>query len=413
MDAHIITIGDEILIGQIIDTNSAWMGQQLNLQGIHVAEITTVSDTHKAIVDSIREGFAQHDLLLVTGGLGPTKDDITKKAIADFFGVELEFHQETFERIERMFERWGRSMTEAHRLQCYMPDNALILTNKMGSAPGMWFEYGNKVLVSMPGVPYEMKYLMENEVLPKIKTQFPGQPIAHRTVLTVGEGESRIAKRINGFEEQLPEAINLAYLPGLGMVRLRLTARGKDQQAIEASLDQKVAELKGLLPELIFGYGDMTLEAAVGEMLKKAGKTLATAESCTGGYLAHRITAIAGSSAYFQGSIIAYSNEVKKNQLDVSAKTLDEFGAVSENTVIEMARGALKNLKTDIAISISGIAGPGGGTEEKPVGTIWLAICDQNEVQTLKLQLGKDRLKNIQYTANQGLNMIRKFLLEQ
>lgn len=413
MDAQIITIGDEILIGQIIDTNSAWMAQQLNLQGINIAQITSVQDSHQAIVDSIKNGFDQHDILLLTGGLGPTKDDITKKAIADFFGVELEFHQETYDRILKMFERWGRSTTEAHRLQCYMPTNAEIMTNRKGSAPGMWFQHGDKVLVSMPGVPYEMKYLMEFEILPRIKKQFAGKPIAHRTVLTIGEGESRIAQRISDFEEQLPASIKLAYLPGLGVVRLRLTGRGEDQAVIEKALDEKVKELNALIPEFIFGYGKSTIEETIGQILIKQGKTLATAESCTGGYIAHRITAIAGASAYFQGSIVAYSNAIKENQLDVAPETLKKHGAVSEATVIEMVKGAVKNLKTDVAISISGIAGPGGGTEEKPVGTIWMAVGNQNEVKTLKLQLGKDRLKNIQYSANQALNLLRKFLLDQ
>ncbi|MEM8909246.1 MAG: CinA family nicotinamide mononucleotide deamidase-related protein, partial [Bacteroidota bacterium] len=318
MDAQIITIGDEILIGQIIDTNSAWMGQQLNLQGVRVNQIESISDQHEAIIGALEAALKQHDLVLLTGGLGPTKDDITKKAIADFLGVGLSFHQTTFERITKLFERWGRSLTPAHHEQCYMPDNALILTNKMGTAPGMWFEKDGKIIVSMPGVPYEMKYLMEKEVLPRLRAQFPGQPIAHRTVLTIGEGESRIAKRISAFEEQLPPNMKLAYLPGLGIVRLRLTARGEHQAQIEALLDQKVVELNTLLPEFIFGYGKSTIEEVVGQLLREAGKTLATAESCTGGYLAHRITAIPGASAYFQGSVIAYSNAIKQSHLGVA-----------------------------------------------------------------------------------------------
>jgi len=304
-------------------------------------------------------------------------------------------------------------MTEAHREQCYMPSNATIMTNRMGSAPGMWFEQGDKVLISMPGVPYEMKYLMEHEVLPRLRQHFPGKPIAHRTILTVGEGESRIAKKIKDFEEQLPDYIKLAYLPGLGMVRLRLTASGEDQETIEKALDTKVEALKVLLAEYIFGYGTTTLEGAVGQMLREREKTVATAESCTGGYLAHRFTAIPGSSDYFQGSVIAYANEVKIRDLGVSETTLEQHGAVSEATVIEMAQGALNKLNTDFALSTSGIAGPGGGTETKPVGTIWLAICDKKECKTLKLQLGKDRLKNIHYTSNQALNLLRRFLISR
>ncbi len=412
MDAQIITIGDEILIGQIIDTNSAWMAQQLNHQGIRIARINSISDTQKAIVEAVDQAFKETDIILVTGGLGPTKDDITKKALADYFGTGMYFHEATYNRLQRMFAKWGRSMTEAHREQCYMPENATILTNKMGSAPGMWFEKNGKVLVSMPGVPFEMKYLMEYEVLPKIKINFPGQPIAHRTILTVGEGESRIAKTLEDIETNLPQNIKLAYLPNLGSVRLRLTATGSDQSEIEALLDEKVKPIQEKLSKFIFGYGTQKLEEVVGTMLKERGKSLSTAESCSGGYLAHRITAVPGASSYFMGSVIAYSNEVKMNQLQVASQTLEKHGAVSEQTVIEMAKGALNLLKTDISISISGIAGPDGGTPEKPVGTIWLAIASEDKVDTLKLQLGKSRLKNIEYTSTAALNMIRKFLLQ-
>lgn len=412
MNAQIITIGDEILIGQIIDTNSAWMGQQLNYQGIQIAKINSISDTHDEITKAVATAFQETDIILVTGGLGPTKDDITKKALADYFGVEMYFHEATYNRIQRMFKKRGRSLTEAHREQCYMPTNAEILTNKMGSAPGMWFEKEGKVLVSMPGVPFEMKYLMEHEVLPKIKQQFPGKPLAHRTILTVGQGESRIAKMLDNFEDNLPDNIKLAFLPNLGQVRLRLSATGDDQNTIEALLDDKVKEVQKILSSFIFGYEKEQLEEVVGNMLREREKTLTTAESCTGGYLAHRITAIPGSSNYFLGSIIAYSNQIKTNQLNVSSETLDNHGAVSEQTVIEMVKGTLNLLKSDLSIAISGIAGPGGGTPEKPVGTIWLAVGDKNDIKTVKLQLGKNRLKNIEYTAVTGLNMIRKFLLD-
>ena len=411
MKARIITIGDEILIGQIIDTNSAWMAQQLNLQGIQVEAIFSVSDRHEEIVNAIRSAFEVVDIVLLTGGLGPTKDDITKQAIADYFGVEMVFSQETYDRILRMFERWGRSSTEAHRLQCYMPGNARLLKNKMGSAPGMWFSKGEKVMISMPGVPYEMKYLMSEEVLPQLKANFPFQPIVHRTVLTAGEGESRINERISDFESSLPATIKLAFLPSLGKVRLRLTAVGENEAKLHELLDGKVAELNALIPDLIFGYGKDTLEATIGRLLLEKNKSLSTAESCTGGYVAHLITSIPGASAYFKGSIIAYDNQVKKKQLGVLDTTLEQFGAVSEATVIEMVKGAVAHLDTDIAVATSGIAGPSGGTEEKPVGTIWLAVGDKEDCQTLKLQLGKDRLKNIEYTANSALNMIRKFLI--
>jgi nicotinamide-nucleotide amidase len=412
MTAQIITIGDEILIGQIIDTNSAWMGQQLNMQGIQVGKIVTVSDTHKDITEAVDAALSEADIILLTGGLGPTKDDITKKALADYFGVDMRFSESTYNRIQRLFQKLGKSMTKAHHEQSYMPANADILMNKMGTAPGMWFEYKGKVLVSMPGVPYEMKYLMEAEVLPKLKKQFPGKPIAHRTILTVGEGESRIADLIDPFIEALPANIKMAYLPGIGQVRLRLTGTGGDENELNALLDKKVEELKPLIAELVFGFEKEKLEEVVGRMLLEKGKTLATAESCTGGYLAHKITSIPGSSAYFMGSVIAYSNAVKMNQLNVKPATLKKHGAVSEETVKEMVQGALDLLKTDLAIAISGVAGPDGGTPEKPVGTIWIAIGDKNNTKTYQLNLWKDRMKNIEYTTTVALNVIRKFLLE-
>ena len=412
MTAQIITIGDEILIGQIIDTNSAWMGQQLNMQGIQVGKIVTVSDTHKDITEAVDAALLEADIILLTGGLGPTKDDITKKALADYFGVDMRFSESTYNRIQRLFQKFGKSMTKAHHEQSYMPANADILMNKMGTAPGMWFEHKGKVLVSMPGVPYEMKYLMEAEVLPKLKKQFPGKPIAHRTILTVGEGESRIADLIDPFIEALPANIKMAYLPGTGQVRLRLTGTGDDENELNALLDKKVEELKPLIAELVFGFEKEKLEEVVGRMFLEKGKTLATAESCTGGFLAHKITSIPGSSAYFMGSVIAYSNAVKMNQLNVKPDTLKNHGAVSEETVKEMMQGALDLLKTDLAIAISGVAGPDGGTPEKPVGTIWIAIGDKNNTKTYQLNLWKDRMKNIEYTTTVALNVIRKFLLE-
>ena len=412
MTAQIITIGDEILIGQIVDTNSAWMGQQLNMQGIRINKIVTVSDTHADITQAVQDGFENADLILVTGGLGPTKDDITKKALADYFGVEMLFSESTFNRIQRLFTKFKREITEAHREQAYMPANADLLMNKMGTAPGMWFEKDGKILVSMPGVPYEMKYLMSEEVLPKLKKEFKSKPIAHRTILTVGEGESRIADTIDDFVEALPENIKIAYLPGLGQVRLRLTGTGDDEKVLGKMLDKQVKKLKKIIPQFIYGSEKENLQEVVGKLLIQQKKTLCTAESCTGGFLAHKITSVAGSSAYFMGSVVAYSNEVKMKQLKVKSSTLEKHGAVSEKTVKEMVAGALKLFQTDIAVAISGIAGPGGGTPEKPVGTIWIAIGDKNKTKTYQLNLWKDRIKNIEYTATVALNVIRKFLLE-
>ena len=410
MKISILTVGDEILIGQIVDTNSAWMGQQLNLAGARVETVISVGDTMAAIHTGLREAMEQADVILMTGGLGPTKDDITKKALAEYMGVDMVFHDPTFERIKKMFEVWARPMNEAHRLQCYMPANAEILTNKMGTAPGMWMEYEGKVIVSMPGVPYEMQYLMEHEVLPKLKQRFPGQPIAHRTILTVGEGESHIAEKLEDFEEGLPEGFKLAYLPHIAQVRLRITGTGMDEAALHQILDEKAEILKTRFADIIYGYDKDTLEGAIGNMLKERGLTLATAESCTGGYLAHRITSVAGASDYFLGSVISYANEVKMNVLGVKPETLDTHGAVSEQTVIEMAEGALKVLSADVAIAISGIAGPGGGSDTKPVGLAWMAVSNGTNTQTFSIRAGKDREKNIQYFTIHALNQIRQFL---
>ncbi|MCR9286063.1 competence/damage-inducible protein A [Saprospiraceae bacterium] len=411
MNVHIVTIGDEILIGQIVDTNSAWMAQQLNLIGAQVIGITTVADTDESILEGLKNATENADVVLMTGGLGPTKDDITKKTLAGYFKTGLVFHQKTWERIVRLFERRGRTWTEAHREQCFMPQNATIFKNKMGTAPGMWFEENGKVYVSMPGVPYEMKYLMEYEVMPRLKEKFPGKPIAHRTILTVGEGESRLAKRMERFEKDLPKNLKLAYLPGLGQVRLRISGTGDNEQILNAHLDEKVEEVKTLIPEFIFGFGTDKLEAAVGRVLNGKELTIATAESCTGGFLAHKITSISGSSAYFMGSVLAYSNEVKMNQLSVKEETLKAYGAVSEETVREMVGGILSLLKTDIGVATSGIAGPSGGTEEKPVGTVWIAVGNREKIITRKLIIGKDRLKNIEYSTVQALNMVREFVI--
>lgn len=411
MKVELITIGDEILIGQIVDTNSAWMAQQLNLIGASINRITSISDGLSDIQSTLSLALKDADAVLITGGLGPTKDDVTKKALADFLEDELVFDDATYQRILRFFERLNRKTTEAHRLQCYMPSKANLLLNKMGTAPGMWFEHNGKIIVSMPGVPYEMKYLMEHEVLPKLKAFLPSKPIAHRTILTAGEGESRIAARIENIEDSLPDFIKLAFLPNLGQVRLRLSGSHKNETLLNKTLDEQAQKIKDTIPELIFGTDDQKLEEVIGNILKDQGKTLCTAESCTGGYLAHLITAIPGASSYFQGSIIAYDNKVKQQQLGVQTATLEAHGAVSEETVKQMVKGANELLNTDISIAISGIAGPGGGTPDKPVGTIWLAVGDNQRVWTRKLHAGKDRITNIKYASSHALNFIRQFLL--
>lgn len=412
MNVYLLNIGDELLIGQVVNTNAAWMGQQLNLHGARVTNTRVIGDDHEAIKTGIAEALALADVVLITGGLGPTKDDITKKAIAEFFGVGMVFHEPSLERFIKLLEKWGRPLKESHKEQFFMPENALILPNKMGTAPGMWFEHNGKVMVSMPGVPYEMQYLMEYEVIPRLREYFPGLPIAHRTILTVGEGESVIAERIADIESGLPPHIKLAYLPGLGQVRLRLTGSAPDEQALNDTLDIHARAIAERIPEIIFGYGNDTLEAVIGQTLREKGLTMATAESCTGGYIAHLITSVPGSSDYFKGSIVAYANEVKMQQLGVKADTLAAHGAVSEETVIEMVKGAVARLGVDVAIAASGIAGPGGGTTDKPVGTVWLAVGNADKVITRKWQIARDRVKNIQYASVQALNLLRQWLAE-
>lgn len=411
MNVNVIAIGDEILIGQIVDTNSAWIGQQLNLAGLEIHQSLTVSDTRYGILEGLKHASKDADVILMTGGLGPTKDDITKKVLAEYFGVDLVFNEGMWNHIQGMFKQRGYPLQEAHRTQCYLPANCTTVHNKMGTAPGMWIEHQGKIYVSMPGVPYEMKYLMEFGVIPKLKTRFVKQAIVHRTIRTAGVGEGMLARAIEDFETNLPKFIKLAYLPNIAQVRLRLTARGTDEAALNTALDAKVEELNALIPEYIYGYETESIAAAAGRVCKEKGVSLGTFESCTGGFIAHELTAISGSSAYFKGSIVAYSNEIKMNLLDVSKETLKNHGAVSEQTVIEMVKGGLKALNVDYGIAVSGIAGPSGGTPDKPVGTIWIAVGNKDRVETYMLKGSDNRMHNIKRTANMGLNILRKFLL--
>lgn len=412
MKVHIITIGDELLIGQIINTNVAWMGEQVTLHGGQVVGSSTVGDTKEGIRRYVRMAMEEADVVLLSGGLGPTKDDITKNVLAEYFDSKMEFHEETYERLCKMFERFGRDPLPSHKEQCYMPVGAKVLTNKRGTAPGMWFEKEGKVVVSMPGVPYEMKYLMEHEVIPALLDKFTLLPSVYKTILTAGTGESVIAELIAPVTDALPPHFKVAFLPNLGKVRVRLGAYGTDKVQLEKEVEEAVASVVALMPDLVFGYDMATQEGVLGELLKANNLRLSTAESCTGGYVAHRITSVSGSSAYYVGGVVAYANEVKMQKLGVSEAILENNGAVSEETVIAMVNGALERYNSDISVAISGIAGPTGGTEAKPVGTIWIALGSQNNVKTYKLQLGKDRLKNIEYTGNFCLNKLRCFVLE-
>ncbi len=400
--ARIITIGDEILFGQITDTNSQWIADQLTQIGIKVGSTLSIADTAEAIKNAVEESFGVADLIIMTGGLGPTKDDVTKNTLTQFFGDTLEINPVAEKHVESFFTKRGLPFTEINRQQAALPTKAEYVHNEGGTAPGMWFNYNSKVLVSMAGVPSEMKGIMLNEVLPRIKERFVTPTITHQFIKTMGIGESFLSTKIAGWEDSLPENMKLAYLPTLAEVKLRLTVFGDT-----AGLDQKVHEVLPLISEYVYSLEDIELEEAVGKLLLEQNSTLSTAESCTGGQIAHLITRIAGSSAYFLGSVVSYANSVKEEVLKVKPETLSNFGAVSEQTVIEMAEGVRKLTGSSYAVSTSGIAGPGGGTPEKPVGTIWIAATNGDKTITKKLNLGRSREQNILYTSKAALNTLR------
>lgn len=413
MQAYILTIGDEILIGQVTDTNASHMATALSNEGVDVVEHLSVSDTRTAILDGLDRALNKADLVLITGGLGPTKDDITKTVLAEYFETELEFHEPTWERLKALIHRFGRTPNESHRAQCFLPASAEVLTNERGSAPGMLFRKGRKMVVSMPGVPYEMRYLIKAEVLPRLRELLDqdGQlKLRSITILTAGAGESMIAEQIADIEGSLPPSMSLAYLPNLGTVRLRLSIRGHDETAMEAELQKYKRRIEAVIGGLVYGYGNKNLAGAVGELLQEYGLTIGTVESCTGGRIAQMLTSNPGASGYFEGSIISYDNRLKRDMLAVNPASLSQHGAVSEAVVREMVAGGLQQLGTDIVVATSGIAGPGGGTAEKPVGTIWVAVGNAEHIEATLLNTGKDRERNITYTAYQALNLVRKFV---
>ena len=411
MLAEIITIGDELLIGQVIDTNSAWIAEQLNMAGIKVHQITSISDNQEHILQTLKEASSRVQLILITGGLGPTKDDITKQTLCKYFDTSLVFSEEAYKNVENLFYHRGVKVTEVNRQQAMVPANCKVLPNVNGTAPCMWFEKENCIYVSMPGVPFEMKAIMEQEVIPLLLHK-QKQVIIHRTILTEGVGESMLASIIEPWEDALPEFIKLAYLPQPGMVRLRLTAYGKDREVLQDAVSKAEKELYPLAGKYIFGFDNDTIESVIGQLLRQKGMTLSTAESCTGGNIAQLITSIAGSSDYFKGSVVAYSNEIKEKMLGVPHQTLVDHGAVSEQTVIAMAEGIKERFNTDYSIAVSGIAGPGGGTDEKPVGTTWIAVATPTGTTARKFLLGDHRGRNIRKASVAALNMLRGKLIE-
>ncbi len=411
--ASIITIGDELLIGQVIDTNSAWMAQELNKAGIPVVRRLAVGDVWEDIWKALDEEQQQADIVLITGGLGPTADDITKQLLCDYFKAKMIVNEEVKQHVIDIFTKLNRPIINSNLLQAEVPDCCTVLLNQRGTAPGMWFTKNKKVFVSLPGVPHEMKGLMTHEVIPRLVEQFTTGTILHRNLMTAGIGESFLAEQIKDFEVALPQHIKLAYLPNYGMVRLRLSAMGEDKAQLENDIDLLFTELQERVKEYLVTITDEPLEKVLGNLLLAKEKTICTAESCTGGYLAHLITAIPGSSAFYDGSVVSYSYKAKEDLLQVDHQMLETKGAVSEEIVLQMAKGALNNIKSDYVIALSGIMGPNGGMPDKPVGTVWIAIGNNEKLETHKLFFRFDRMRNIQLTATYSLNLLRKFILAQ
>ncbi|WP_212002919.1 CinA family nicotinamide mononucleotide deamidase-related protein [Chitinophaga sp. HK235] len=407
----IITIGDELLIGQTIDTNSAWMAQALNALGIWVHRRVAIGDVREDILTTLAKEAEVSDIVLITGGLGPTADDITKPTLCEYFQTKLVQHEETLQRVLHLFESRGLPILERNVEQAMVPESCTVIINERGTAPGMWFEKDGKIYVSMPGVPHEMKGIMDNYVLPQLATRLKTPAVLHQTLITSGLGESFVAERLVAFEAKLPPHIRLAYLPSYSLLKLRLTAFGADKVATAAELSIYFHEMKDLLPDIAVTDQDISIGEVLGKLLKEEGKTIGTAESCTGGQISTWITAIPGSSSYYKGSAIVYANEMKMKLLGVKAETLQAHGAVSEATVVEMLAGALDLLETDYAIAVSGIMGPDGGTPEKPVGTVWIAVGSREKMTTIKHHLRYDRERNIQMTAVYAMNELRKLIL--
>ena len=411
MKAEIITIGDELLIGQTIDTNSAWIGSELSGIGFEVVQITSISDKNDHIIRTLREKAGRCDVVLITGGLGPTSDDITKNALCEFFETSLVINEEVLKGIEKMLLRRNFPMNENNRRQAEVPESCKVLSNATGTAPGMWFEKGGTIFISMPGVPFEMKHIITQHVLPELKLRFTSQHIIHRNIMTYGSFEAKLAEILSDFESELPKNIKLAYLPSFGVIKLRLTGTGIDKAKLSEEVETQVKKLYKIIPDIIYGENEDLPEKVIGRLLKRKNQTICTAESCTGGEIAHLLTSIPGSSAYYKGSVIAYDNSVKIKLLSVPAGIIDKYGAVSKETVEKMAEGARILFNTDFAVATSGIAGPDGGTIEKPVGTLWIAVSTENQNICEKQTFGNDRVINIRRFSLAALNLLRKQII--
>ena len=408
---EIITIGDEILIGQIVDTNSAWMATELNTAGFELAQITSVHDDANHIIEALEMALKRADVVLFTGGIGPTNDDITKQTLCSYFDTKLVFNDSVYQNIERLFaNRPNYKMNELTKAQAMVPENCTLIQNEVGTAPITWFDKEGKVVVSMPGVPYEMKRAMSVEIIPRLQKQFDTPVIIHKTVQVYGYTESALALKIAEWESNLPEYIHLAYLPNSGVVKLRLSGFLENVLALEFVMNQQLDLLSQLLGNAIVANEDILIEQLLGNLLIASGKTVSTAESCTGGNIAHVFTSLSGSSSFFKGSVVAYANEVKENVLQVNSTDIETFGAVSQQVVEQMAVGARKLLKTDVAIATSGIAGPTGGSDEKPVGTTWIAVCSDDMVVSREFSFGKLREQNILRATQAALLMLKEII---
>lgn len=407
MKATIITIGDEILIGQIVDTNSVSISKHLNRAGIVVHERLSIGDDRQQITRSVERALETSNVVILTGGLGPTKDDITKKTLSDLFGGELRYDERVGEHVRTMLEKRGVAFNELNRGQALVPDCCTVLFNRHGTAPGMWFEREERVVVSLPGVPFEMEHLIAEEVMPRLKERFQLRSIVHRTLITSGLAESMLAERIAPWEEALPDYLKLAYLPNPGAVRLRLSAYEVEGESVMREIEERFAELQKLIPEYVVGYETASVQELIHHTLLERGKSLAVAESCTGGRIASLFTAMPGASGYFMGSVVAYQNRIKEQLLGVSAESLGRHGAVSEEVVRQMAEGARNLFAADYAIATSGIAGPSGGSAEKPVGTVWMAVAGPKRTVAVCRQCGTDRGQIIERASAYAIALLR------
>jgi len=412
--AEIITIGDELLIGQTVDTNSAWIGAQLNLHGVGVKRITSISDKKEEIISALNEALGRGSgLVLMTGGLGPTSDDITKQTLADYFGSRLVNDPDVLDEVSARLTKRNLEMNANNRRQALVPEKCLVLANHTGTAPGMMFEKDGKIIISMPGVPQEMKHIMQEHVLPMVTAKAGNRAIIHRNIMTYGTFEAKLAERLEGFESDLPDTIRLAYLPAHGVIKLRLTGTGDNGAEIMQSIEQQVIKLYAIIPDVIYGEDEVTLEEVVGKLLFDNGLTLSTAESCTGGKIASLITSVAGSSGWFTGSVVAYDNSIKTQLLGVDPETIRIYGAVSKETAVMMAQGVRLLSGTDYAIGVTGIAGPSGGTPEKPIGTVWIAVASDRGIVTERHSFADDRIINISRSAYTALNLLRKQIISR